>query len=1505
MRILKPYLKVFVAAAVSVLPAAGVWAQISPPPGPTTPTLDFLESAQAYTEVGAKYLEEGATMMEQAQGGLNKNLQVLKELPGKIKIDQSMLQKKKGEPNIAISRQDEFGADEQSEEAIAAKFEKLFLIYPFDIINKYPNDKEAIRKAYENEGRRFGDDAIIEMYLVVRNLEERMEALQKEFAELSACYVQSDTSSGSALCQGASDDGSSQAIWGNYAKMNIIYDQMLQITEELYAIRAQYEVAQAMRKGLTPLEANMQDEASGSAPSADKPDDKSADASDIMHYRHVVSGAFAQVLPSKNAKMKVNMQEALKAAAQQGSKESVRGPGNPTARNAQVLKNGNIIKQEISQKIAVEKQDVAPDVTPGLRKMSLRGRMQEITEKARLNADGVQTVTGTAEGLASPAVISRSDAVESVRGPQNRLTDKVQLQPVGNGASVAVQSVSNPSKNVVINTAVVAVDKLEQKQEDGVTTEDGREIGRFDIVKAKPTKIFTPLTGTEESFKELAMSANAYDQVTLAKNLHNLKQQMPGMRESFVETRKMKTLHEKAIEKLKESEDCIIKYLGKYYENPRHVWLGSGCHYSGTKVICGTNRAMSAENLQSLKSGDIACPNDSGQICSSFVVNEYGKRGGFSGWLVSAYKTAKAEKIMEINQDDVSPATLSADGAAELEDFNNPEKMAKKGLAELEISDSPWATPSKSLEVEDQSREADLIGWQIGAEGAKALGKDMASDNPKWGKVTNPYPVWNDEKYFYDQYLEEKYRNMKLFIQGLDMSGVVIDAAQQISDSLTGALLQGLSIVQVKAYNTRVLGDTAGLLENAEPDPEETPVEEVKKENDLKLKQVMAAFERQMTALDADKKGVYDVLDKHSLELKDQKTAFNEAFAENKTADVMIESQHKALGIAKKRKSLKDVITGLTAKAENQIVESKKAGKEALKKQDTLDAEIEFSREKIDDAKGDLEGVEHKIAQAKSVYALSASKAEDQNFNQINEALYAMESGAVAPRLGQNPLFNQALDSAKGGNALQKRILQAVVGVADNYADKAKQQMIEKIDEAYEKIEEMGDERYNPANHEQLVKIHQDLINDLKNMPALEAVETTLPIGAVSAAVSSLYKEFLMSAVCGDGLCMTVDEEYFVGLPPKTRDFTAPNKIAVYYTAPLREVVHFDLVDYHNLTKADGGETTRGEFLNYGQDMPQIWERILNSNGFVERDVDIGKLLRNNQNAADMLLRGGTYPCKVARRMIDIKNGEFYAYMAEGDAPVCKGIKSAVMFANGNVNLIFNSGDRALAVFGKEKPDYKPSELSQLLKYNQGVAVGDKVVEIANFFEDLEGDTDADSYGVKGKLFEDAMLKRNQFGDYLTFVEMESVYQNSIDKLDVSLDEAREKINESLRKFGHDLGDDFDLADDETYDKIMKLLDAHKNKVLNAAVGEVGQISAKNDYIKERKDKLHNLIKAMQMDSDELLQISDNTAADNAFAEQIKRKQTDGKVMGKFKEDAQSAYEKQLENFQEPYCPVY
>ena len=65
-------------------------------------------------------------------------------------------------------------------------------------------------------------------------------------------------------------------------------------------------------------------------------------------------------------------------------------------------------------------------------------------------------------------------------------------------------------------------------------------------------------------------------------------------------------LHEKTVEKLKESDQCVRNFLGKYYEDADKTWYGN--------VFIGTQ------------------------------ITDYDLREGLSRWAIDSYEAIKAEK---------------------------------------------------------------------------------------------------------------------------------------------------------------------------------------------------------------------------------------------------------------------------------------------------------------------------------------------------------------------------------------------------------------------------------------------------------------------------------------------------------------------------------------------------------------------------------------------------------------------------------------------------------------------------------------------------------------------------------------------------------------------------------------------------------------------------------------------------------------------------------------------
>lgn len=59
-------------------------------------------------------------------------------------------------------------------------------------------------------------------------------------------------------------------------------------------------------------------------------------------------------------------------------------------------------------------------------------------------------------------------------------------------------------------------------------------------------------------------------------------------------------------------------------------------------------------------------------------------------------------------------------------------------------------------------------------------------------------------------------------------------------------------------------------------------------------------------------------------------------------------------------------------------------------------------------------------------------------------------------------------------------------------------------------------------------------------------------------------------------------------------------------------------------------------FLNYGEEIPTIWQKMLQENIFVEREVDLAAILEAGSGREGAFMRGGRYPCKLGEKIIDI-----------------------------------------------------------------------------------------------------------------------------------------------------------------------------------------------------------------------------------------------------------------------------
>ena len=269
--------------------------------------------------------------------------------------------------------------------------------------------------------------------------------------------------------------------------------------------------------------------------------------------------------------------------------------------------------------------------------------------------------------------------------------------------------------------------------------------------------------------KDIAPIAEALNQ---ARDFHNQKTQMPTYKTKYRQYLIAKIIHERANKALIESEKCASTFFEEYKNKDKD---------EETKLIWGTP-AVNNEH-EKRPEGSL----------SRWLINEYGRRtmnkiigtdpdcDGYYESCPQGYVQKEDEHCIVLDENknivrernDLHPCIVETiaddqdiptsddeqnpDEQNPIEDMNN-----KKGIA-----DDNNGTYSDGDFLKDVSDTNDLnIGsrittetpWQLGSELLMKLvsSKDMV------------FKPWNDQKSFQEEYLRQKYRNIKLIIKSID-----------------------------------------------------------------------------------------------------------------------------------------------------------------------------------------------------------------------------------------------------------------------------------------------------------------------------------------------------------------------------------------------------------------------------------------------------------------------------------------------------------------------------------------------------------------------------------------------------------------------------------------------------------------------------------------------------------------------------------------------------------------
>lgn len=988
---------------------------------------------------------------------------------------------------------------------------------------------------------------------------------------------------------------------------------------------------------------------------------------------------------------------------------------------------------------------------------------------------------------------------------------------------------------------------------------------------------------TMEKMDELNKLAPITEEVTTAQNAHNAIVNLKGYQDAAEAYKDSLAEYEKALEYLREADKCVINYLGRRFSNPSTVWYGG-----------------------SISQDDVA---------------EYDLRSGLSGWAIEAYETAKAAQTTSATTEDIAAPTIDISTDETYNDVSDSEKVLE--TFSKSVPENTTIGASKEEQIAEENRATDLIPWQIGSEASKLL-----LENPeKWGSVKQSFPIWNDVKTFYNQYLDGKYENIKARLKIYTVSDV---------KSLLIDVLSGKSDAD-KLDETPDISETSEQQEYNRLDAELTLSNlKAEEEKASELSALTATSNKTLSSLESQRASLVADIDTASAKYKRISDEINDtrtSIQENANQTV-----RDAVAVFPGFSSGSGSINTLeTTDSMQSAIDNKIKQDTAASSLDTLEEDAKEAQREVENLQEQLKALDKKIAQQKldsqksqssvisklkAKIAANSAQAQTEKEAALSKFTQAAEKGItsianniVSKLIEDFALKNPGMQYTGIGAATMVASLNKIISEAldDLYAKVEK-----RINQARQEIESLGDKKYLNAYHEQIVEIHQRMIADIMVMPLtikynLMNISTTL----------YLYKNLATADVTAE------TEAYFVGSPAKERDLKAPKAMLEYNLPPLREIVHFDATDFSNAKPYDKNRTTSEplsatDFLNYGGEVPGIWKLMLQDKPFVEKDFNLKEALNQGCSAVSFF-RGGFMPCRVkgGNIVVDVsKSGNFIKSKSEGQTlyycpylEMRSGKVYDTMFDNEiNFNQFTSIKDLINQAQEKEEiPSYNCtySELGTLLDADDNNIISFRQTTYDAFHSLLdEDDTSEKEPSSKEKqqalIYRNAVLAKNQIGDFLTYVEYEQARRKEVEETKASYDELMADLYSMLSQFGFEPSEDFDITKQSDYNLARSKLDGVKNSKVSSALTKLNSINTENNsVVKERVDKYKGILAALQKDKDELTVISNVVTDDNSLDEELKSSKVNNTVVDKYEEDANERLKNRKNASQTPFCATY
>ncbi len=797
-----------------------------------------------------------------------------------------------------------------------------------------------------------------------------------------------------------------------------------------------------------------------------------------------------------------------------------------------------------------------------------------------------------------------------------------------------------------------------------VSASDNPNAPTISLAEEQEAAQFSPFDGSEEQMEELRKLEPAVTLLKGSVESHNSMNRLRQYRENQRRYQDMVELHQLSIEGLRRSEQCTVNYIGRYFNNPVKLWSGQN---------------MSAHPEQ------------------------HELRSGLSAWAIETFEVAKAAKASPVSVDDVVNMDISdPDQRAAVSESVNQKIDASSGdvitvkseadpettitdagdladntekMSDLTKTQNFLTNPSKEEEYNDASRENGLIANDIGALASLSL----AAEPNKWGSRKKPFPVWNDVKIFYDQYLDGKYENMRKYIKEVNIFNEIktqirkalLEEQRKLMTKAEADIMDAASaaLAKVTREHDKDLGkierDYQEGIANNEEKRSSTETELNNQKNE-ELAKIQAEIDELYSRLDTVSQSLTDIENQISSH-NDNISNLEQQVSDLQSRIATAEGEEKA----KLEAQLADVQSQITS-ANNNAAELNQQKANLQKDKDQILADIEAK-------KAEMTAVAEKYD-----IDISQLNAEYKSREQQIEAQYkADQSKLSSEERAKIKKIHDAAEKAKKALKVNSTIsIDKIVKTTNDIIADAKEKAYAHIAATREFLRKMGDDLYLAENHERVVKVHQGLLSsllgediqvmdtvgvfklegivshvrsittDLTNIVNKSNVKNPLrDLGVTVSGVTNSNKliDVKVFANALKNVNFAPDTRFFVGKPQKIADFRTPKKVLDYNLPPLRELVRIDDVDLDNITENMGtigyvtsfkinnipmsvpvpvSKVDKNRFFKFAARTPEIWQYMLNykSKAFVETEFDIEKGLTQGAEIKN-LYRGGIFPC--------------------------------------------------------------------------------------------------------------------------------------------------------------------------------------------------------------------------------------------------------------------------------------